>query len=207
MLTLEIEGLQALQRQLSGLDRQLSQAIATGMNRTMRAVEQHQLNAMERHLDRPTPFTMNAIGVFPANPSRLQTTLFVKDIQASYLRTAIFGGNIDNTIVPVISNVRLNPYGNLPGKRRGLAGVAGQSGARGLAGVRGIAKRRFVGKVGGTMGVWERQPNRRLKAIAVVDKDAPRQKRLPWFETAQRVIQDRAVRDVQGEIDRLLIGR
>ena len=192
MLDIRIEGIQGLERKLNALPTQLRGAIANGLNRTMSAIEQAELNAMEQHLDRPTPFTMNALGLFKAYPNRLQTTLFVKDIQAAYLKTPILGGNVDNTIVPVLSNARLNQYGNLPGRRPGLAGVAGRS------------KKRFVGKVRGKTGVWERLADRRLKPIAVVDKDAPRAKRLPFYEVATEVIQRRLNSDVLSEIEKLL---
>lgn len=194
MLNIKIEGLDKLQRQLSGLGSALPRAVAEGLNRTIRAVEQHELNAMERALDRPSPFTMNAIGIQPANARHLDATLYVKPIQAAYLRTPIHGGDVSGSIVPVMSNARLNQYGNIPGKRRGLAGIKGNS------------KRRFVAKVGLTTGVWERMPGNRLKAIATVDMTAPRRKVLPYFEIAQRVVDQRLTRDISEAVDTVLRG-
>lgn len=194
MLNIKLEGLDKLQRQLSGLGKDLPKAIAAGINRTARGIEQAVLNGMERHLDRPTPFTLNAIAIQPANAKHLDATLFVKDLQAAYLRTPIQGGDVSGSIVPVVSNARLNQYGNLPGKRRGLAGIKGNS------------KRRFVGKVGLTTGVWERLPGNRLKAIATVDRAAPRRKVLPYFEIAQQVADQRLDRDVRAAIDDLFRG-
>ena len=194
MLNIKLEGLDKLQRQLSGLGSELPKAIAAGINRTARAMEQNLLVGMERHLDRPNPFTLNAIGIQPANARHLDATLYVKPIQAAYLQTPIQGGDVSGSIVPVMSNARLNQYGNIPGKRRGLAGIKGNS------------KRRFVAKVGLTTGVWERMPGNRLKAIATVDRTAPRRKVFPFFEIAQQVVDQRLTRDISEAVDTVLRG-
>lgn len=194
MLKIEILGLDKLQRQLSGLGSELPKAIAAGLNRTIRAVEQNVLVGMERHLDRPTPFTINSTGIQPANAKHLDATLYVKPIQAAYLQTPIMGGDVSGTIVPVVSNARLNQYGNLPGKRGGLERIKGKN------------KRRFVGKVGNTRGVWERLPGNRLKAIATVDRTAPRRKVFPFYEIGRQVAEQRLERDITQAIDAVLRG-
>ena len=194
MLKIEIQGLDRLQRQLSGLGSELPKAIAAGINRTARAMEQSVLNGMERHLDRPTPFTINSTVILPANQKHLDATLAIRPIQAAYLQTPIMGGDVSGTIVPVVSNARLNQYGNLPGKRRGLEGIKGRN------------KRRFVGKVGNTRGVFERLPGNRLRAIAFVDRTAPRRKVFPFFEIAEQVAEQRLERNVRAAIDSVLRG-
>ena len=194
MLNITIDGLDKLQRQLAGLGSELPKAIAAGLNRTARAMEQNVLVGMERHLDRPTPFTINSTVILPANQKHLDATLAIRPIQAAYLRTPIEGGDVSGTIVPVVSNAPLNQYGNLPGKRGGLERIKGKN------------KRRFVGKVGNTRGVWERLPGNRLKAIATVDRTAPRRKVFPFFEIAEQVAEQRLVRDVTQAIDGVLRG-
>ena len=198
MLKFEIQGLDRLQRQLEGLGKDIPRAVAAGLNRTMSAVEQHELNAMERAIDRPSGFTMNALGVFKATPSRPETTLFVKDIQAGYLRPNIEGGTYSG-IEPVLSNVPLDRLGNLPGK------AARRGGPGGLAGIAARRKGRFVKKIGGRLAVWERQ-GPRLKAIAVIDRASPRRPILPFFETAARVVEQRLERDVSQAIGDVLRG-
>ena len=46
----------------------------------------------QRVLDRPRPFTTGAIGFVRANKSRMEATVFVKDITAAYLEPYQFGG-------------------------------------------------------------------------------------------------------------------
>ena len=194
MLNITIEGLDRLQRQLSGLGSELPKAIAAGINRTARAMEQNVLVGMERHLDRPTPFTINSTVILPANQKHLDATLAIRPIQAQYLQTPIMGGDVSGTIVPVVSNASLNQYGNLPGKRRGLEGIKGRS------------KRRFIAKIGLTKAVWERGPGNRLRAIATVDRTAPRRAVFPFFEIGRQAAEQRLVRDVSQAIDGVLRG-
>lgn len=175
---------------LKKLGDDLPRALATGLNRTMAAIEQHQLVAMERTLDRPTPFTLNALRRFDARPDRLNAVMFVQPIQAKYLAAPIEGATLPTSITPVIRHARLNPHGNLPGKRRGLSGV------------RGTARRKFVGTVNGTLGVYERigPQGRRLRTIAKVERNARREKRWPYYETAERVAADRLRDDIHRAI-------
>jgi len=164
-------------------------AIADGINRTMRAVEQTELNALERDIDRPTPFTFNALAIRKANARHLDATLFVRPIQAEYLAALIEGGSIGTVLTPT-KRIRLNRYGNIPGKRKGLEGIA----ARG--------KRRFVGEVSGTFGVWERygRGGRKLRLLVSVRKDQARQKQWDFYGIGLRVIRDRLARDVAAAI-------
>ena len=194
MLNITIDGLDKLQRQLAGLGSELPKAIAAGINRTARAMEQNVLVGMERHLDRPTPFTINSTVILPANQKHLDATLAIRPIQAQYLQTPIMGGDVSGTIVPVVSNAQLNAYGNIPGKRGGLERIKGRN------------KRRFVGKVGNTRGVFERLPGNRLRAIAFVDRTAPRRKVFPFYEIGRQVAEQRLERDVSQAIGDVLRG-
>ena len=47
---------------------------------------------MRSVFDRPTPFTLNSIGVKPARKDNLESVVFVKDIATSYLAPYEFGG-------------------------------------------------------------------------------------------------------------------
>jgi hypothetical protein len=69
-------------------------------------------------LDRPRPFTLNAIGVRPARKSDPTATVYMKDRTARYLEPYQFGGrNVLNSQVllkPIDSVIDLDKYGNLP---------------------------------------------------------------------------------------------
>lgn len=178
-----------IERRLNGFAHKIvPPAVAQGLNRTLDAIEQHELNAMERYLDRPTPFTMNALGKRKANAKHWDATLFVKDIQARYLRYAIKGGTLQTTIAPV--KIRLNRFGNIVGKRGGLEAIAAKG------------NKRFVGEVNGVYGVWERfgRGGSRLRLLVRVATNTERRKRWPFYEIGERVAEQRMARDISEAI-------
>lgn len=82
---------------------------------------------MKGELDRPTPFTLNAVAVRPARKSNLTATVYVKDIAATYLEPFVDGGphalgSKKGLLTP--KNVALNAYGNLT--RNKLATLKGK---------------------------------------------------------------------------------
>tara|TARA_B100000427_G_scaffold329384_2_gene345347 strand:+ start:1110 stop:1691 length:582 start_codon:yes stop_codon:yes gene_type:complete len=79
----------------------------------------------EKKLDRPTRFTQKAFGIqWPKrNKLGLTTRIYIKDIQAEYLRWMIEGGTNTNKgkKIPVpTNNARVNKFGNIPGKKSGV---------------------------------------------------------------------------------------
>lgn len=133
--------------------------------------------------DRPTPFTMNAMGMIPATKNNPQVTIFVKDIQATYLDPYEFGGKSipakpGNVAMLVPKAVGTNAYGNIPyGKMQQLLAMTmprtfsatkvNSYGARAALPER---KMYFIGSVtrGGktASGLWMRTPgNKGLKLM------------------------------------------
>lgn len=170
----------------------LPAAIATGINRTADAVEQHELIAMERDLDRPTPFTLNAIGKYRATRQNPAALLFIRPIQWEYLKLQVKGGARRSLLKPV--KIRLDRYGNIPGKRDGIAGIVG----------RGV--KRFAAEINGTYGVWERygRGGQRLRLLVALARNQQYRKRWDFFGIAARVANERLERDVKIAIDNLL---
>ena len=186
MISIRVEGLDQLQRHLRRFPQAVKTGLANGINRTARAIEQHQLIEMERTLDRPTPFTLNAIKVSPAradkpNPSAI---IYIQPLQAKYLATAIHGGQLPTILTPI--NIKLNRYGNVTGKRGGMEAIAAKG------------KKRFIATINGTTGVWERRGRggRQLKLLVMVKRDQPRQPRFDFYGIGQRVASERLTRDV-----------
>ena len=195
MLKIELLGAKELSSALKKLGTELPATLASGLNRTMRAVEQAQLNAMESSLDRPNPFTMNALGVQPANARHLDSTLYLKPIQAEYLKTAIEGGVIEKTVVPF--RVNRDRHGNIPGKRKGWAGMARRRSD--------FVSKIQEGRAKGKTGLWRREGNSAF-LLALADKQARREKRWPYYETAARVVEKRLRSDVLSAIDAAVRG-
>lgn len=190
MLKIQAIGQKELSDALRKLGSDLPGVLASGVNRTMRGIEQAELNSMERSIDRPSPFTLNALQIQAANAKHLDASMSIRPIQAGYLRTAIEGGIIEKTVIPF--RIKRDAHGNIPGKRKGWAGMArGKS-----VFVSKIEKGRAKGKV----GLWRKQGQSAF-LLALADKQARRAKRWPYFETAAAVAEKRLQSDVLGAID------
>jgi hypothetical protein len=196
MFELQLKGLDTLQKDLARLGKDLPSALAAGLNRTMRAVEQNQLVEMERTIDRPSPFTLNALQIQAANAKHLDASMSIRPIQATYLKYAIEGGIVEKTIIPF--KIRRDEHGNIRGKRKGWAGM-------------GRGKNVFVAKIkkgraAGKTGLWRKQ-GESVFLLALRDRQARRAKRWPYYETAERVAQKRLESDVMSAIDGAMRGR
>ncbi|MCL9851204.1 hypothetical protein RSP673_011110 [Ralstonia solanacearum P673] len=137
-----------LQRDLDNFARkQVPFAVSQAINTTAKKVQAAERENMAKVLDRPTPFTVNAVGVKLSTKSNLTATVYVKDIAAAYLEPYETGGrnklNAKALIKPV--GQKVNQYGNLP-----------RTTVKRLAAKRNV----FVGKVktkaGEVDGVWRR---------------------------------------------------
>ena len=187
MIHIEIDASEVL-RGLANLNNQLAPAVAKGLTRTLRAVEQHELQAMETQIDRPTPFTLDSLWLQPARAEKLEATLGIKPIASKYLTRPILGGDVNNTLVPVLANEKLNQYGNIVAKRKGMKYLARHR------------KKSFVARIKGTLAVWQRINRHQVRALIYKDPDAPRQKRWTFYETGEKVIRARVLRDLRQAI-------
>lgn len=140
-----------IERTLSDLAyKQMPFATARALTGLAKIVQAGEQDAMKSVFDRPTPFTINSVGVRPARKDNLQALVYVKDIAAAYLEPYETGGtnklNSRALLKPV--NAPLNQYGNLSKNKLAQLKAKGNT---------------FVGKVkgkGGEMisGVWQRIP-------------------------------------------------
>lgn len=115
-------------------------ALSLGMNTTIRKGRDAAVAALDRQIDKPTPFTRQGFFLVPARKDTLSATVGIKDKQAEYLVYQVQGGSRSpkNVALRLPAAVQLNEYGNLP------AGVIKQLIARAQAGKRatkGQAKR------------------------------------------------------------------
>ena len=212
MITMSVDGLANIRGLFNSLGTNLGGAIARGINQTAAGVISAEKEAMRRHLDRPIPFTLNAVNYLKArenhrNPAAL---VYVKDITADYLRTSIFGGKYEGLHPAAI---KLNQYGNIPRKRGGLEAI--------LKG-----KNQFVGKIKTRRGqeiygLFQRLPYKRKPKpwkrhrpaltrpttpikVLVFDSVSGRVEIMPYFETAAREVDRTLGINIRLEIDKLL---
>lgn len=160
----------------------------------------------------PVPFTLNAHGQFKARPrvGTIDTVVFVKDKQAAYLQSPVFGKPYSG-LAPGPA-ARINTYGNIPGKKGGLAAIRGKLKADGefIGRVRGVATHgRYAGQPFDIFARWARLPRRggepgRLVVVAknVINKD--REINLRWYEVAEDWVSRKLPDYIRSELDILL---
>lgn len=157
---------------------------------------QHAVQAQaEQKLDRPTKQTINAFRVKYANKRNLVGEVFIPPWAYEYLKYQIEGGKRPvrgkGTGVPT-PNARLNQYGNIPNRKRGLI----------------KNKNQFIATIRGILGVWERghyskrgkftsKGNSRstaIRLIVAIERDVQYKPRLPFPRIVQGVVQNKFAR-------------
>lgn len=102
---------------------QIPFAVSAAINETAKKVKISELKGFASSLHKPTPFTMNSMGIVFAKKKKWEATIFVKDIQAAYLAPSEDGGK--QVLLPVLAPTNsfvltpkakriLNQYDNLP---------------------------------------------------------------------------------------------
>ena len=162
--------------------KEIPYAIEVGLNLTAKDINKRLKHVMPAYIDRPKPFTLNAFGFTRATKAKQFATLFIKDIQEKYLRWTIKGGSqvkrgryLFGVPVPT-PNITLNKFGNIPGRRTGLA----------------KKKNQFIGKVRGTAGVWEKQKDGTTRMLIAFKRSVfYRPNRFPYVKLIQKFYLER----------------
>jgi hypothetical protein len=109
--------LRAVQRSLTAFSQQqMPFAAAKALTALANRVDDVETKQLSRVFDRPTPFTLNAIGVRAARKSNLHAVVYVKDKAAGYLAPYEFGGvqKVNGRAMLTPKGSPTNQYGNLP---------------------------------------------------------------------------------------------
>lgn len=179
-------GLTAFERQ------QLPFATAVALTDTAR----HDVKpAVERRIaqvfDRPTPFTKKGVGYLPARKSMLVSRVFIKDVQAAYLRLQETGGVRvpKGRAIPIPVGQRTNQYGNLP-----------------RATVQRLLVRpdTFSGRIGGQGGIWQRRKGGKLKLLIAWEPEAHYRPRFGFEMVARFTAEAHFARRFEVALDRAL---
>lgn len=150
MIDISIYGdVRKVQRNLAAfVNKQLPYGTALALTLLAKDVQEAERAQLRKRLDRPTPFTLNAIRVQAARKDTLYSRVFMQDITAAYLLPFEFGG-VHKLIGKGLTWLNpkgpgwamLNQYGNFPknilGKLRGNKNI-------------------YVGTIRGVGGVWYR---------------------------------------------------
>ena len=120
--------LREIQRQFGVFaERQIPFATATALTAIAKHVQADEQKQFTRVFDRPTPFTMNAVGTRAARKSDLRAVVYVKDKAAGYL-APYESGDVQKVNGRAVLNPKaasVNQYGNLP--RNLIARLKGRS--------------------------------------------------------------------------------
>jgi hypothetical protein len=145
-------------------------------------------DVMREGLDRPTPFTLNAVGVAGARKTRLIARVYLKDIAAAYIEPFVKGGPHflgAKKALLTPKGVATNQYGNLP--RGKIASLKGKPGV--YVGAIRLRSGQTVG------GVWQRGratakaagPSS-LKLLVRFSDPQPVKQRLPFYARTEAVV-------------------
>jgi len=174
---------------------------------------------MPQVFDRPTPWIQRGMYLTWATPNNLSISVGFKDAQKDVIEPHVYGGgrklkrsetalqsfgrmSAGNYTVPG-GGVRLNQYGNISSGQyakiltaaRALRGMSDTKfyGRRGGYKLRAGTTDLFIGRPGGKpLGVWERYGAKRQRVrpiLIFINKQPQYKKRLPFYETAQRIVQ------------------
>lgn len=115
-IKVDMQGMEALKARLNGMSKQVNYAAAVALTATAKKAQAAMPAAMERALDRPTPFTKSSIFVSPANKNNLAATIGFKDRAATYMARQISGGTLNHGSkgLKLPASIALNQFGNIP---------------------------------------------------------------------------------------------
>ena len=163
---------------------QLPFATSLAINNVATEVAYAVTKQMQYDLDRPTPFTLkafmsgNRFNGKRATKRSLYATVEAKPIQNDYLIYQVEGGMRlpkKRTIAVPTKNARLNRYGNVSNRRRGLVRNSKQ----------------FVGEVKGIEGIWERTGGKRSPGVRLIhafEESVTYRKRFNPYAVADKVV-------------------
>lgn len=203
--------IKAFEKQLSALAyKQLPFATAQALTAIAKKAADAEKANEAKVLDRPRPFTQNAIRVRSATKDSQAATVFLMDLTAKYLEAYEFGGknklNGKALLKPVDAVQNLDQYGNLPRnflrslrgrkdvfvgtvqtKRGPVNGVWQRSAAEGATSVP-VARVGRDGKV--RMGKTKKAVNTtgHMKLLVKFEDAHPVRQHLDWFGVARKTV-------------------
>ncbi len=152
------------------------EASARAINTTLKSMQKYQILLTRKYLDRPTPQTQKGFYIKFASKRYPVGSLNMKDFVAEYLQYQVDGGfrySDKKNPVPIEGNARINQFGNITGRRRGLI----------------KNKKQFIATIKGITAVWERVGKRGIKPIIFLTQNfAKYEKRYPFYKDNEKFV-------------------
>ena len=154
----------------------MKSATPRAINKTLQKLQGHQLLLTKKFLDRPTRQTQKGFFIKFASARQPVGSLNMKDFVNEYLQYQVKGGfrySDKKNPVPIEGNAKLNQFGNITGKRRGLI----------------KNKKQFIAEIKGINAVWERVGNKGVKPIILLTQNyAKYEKKYPFFTASEKFV-------------------
>ncbi|WP_039025108.1 hypothetical protein [Enterobacter roggenkampii] len=192
--------IKGLHKTLVAIRKQIPFATAKALTSVARQIEQAEKKGLQRQLENPAPFTVNAVRSTAARKTNLIAKVFVMDTAASYLDPFEFGGpdKLNGKALLNPKNIRLNKYGNLSRNKLAqlkakpddfIGSVTTKDGQK----ISGVWQRKKYKKVGkrkkrspnGTQR--ERRKQRSLKLLIRFGNALPVKEHLDYFARANKM--------------------
>ncbi len=197
-LTVDMSAFEGLS---DAIKKQVPFAVSKGINAALKDSKREVIRQIPLKLDRPKTFSAkSAIAVTSSNKRErpISGSVFIKDIQAEYLKWQIEGGTqtkTDNPISPV--NIRLTKkHGSIPGLKDGK--VFKNRIAKG---------KHFIAKIKGVTGLWLRYKRKGKKGkgkvkliLAMREQKKYKKGRLPFYKIAEGVLRTRLPKRINAEL-------
>ena len=167
--------------------KQIPYAAAQAINSTLFDVMKAEKAQMPKKLDRPTPFTLKAFRINKAKKTELVGDIHITPERWKYLKYQVEGGTRTGNIGVPTRNAKLNKYGNIPMRKKGLV----------------RKKNQFIQKIGNVAGVWERSKSG-TKLIVAFENTVTYEKRFPFHKIAKGVARKKFQRNFKHSLARAL---
>tara|TARA_R110002012_G_scaffold289358_1_gene482400 strand:- start:64 stop:639 length:576 start_codon:yes stop_codon:yes gene_type:complete len=167
--------------------KQIPFAAAQAINNTLFDIMKAEKAQMPKKLDRPTPYTLKAFRINKAKKSKLVGDIHVTKERYKYLKYAIEGGKRTGNIGVPTRHAKLNKYGNIPQRQKGLI----------------KNKNQFIRTINGVSGVYEKSSTG-LKLIVAFNKTVNYKKKFPFYKIAKRVARKKFQRNFQKSLKRAI---
>jgi len=190
--------------------------MASGLTAMARAVARAETEEMQRVFDRPTPFTMRAIGTTPATKQNLTAQVFVKEAQAKYLEPQVDGGarhlkTFEERMTITAGQLVAVPGTGAPRNAYGNIGKAQLLKILREVNTGGMAKRYFYGRPKGhglPGGIYARSDgNSKIVPLLVFAQRAVYQSRFKFSEVAELTVRAQWTEHLAASFRRAMLTR
>jgi len=161
--------------------RQIPFATSLALNKTAESIQRFTKSRLRSDLDNPTPQVQRSIRLRRSTKKRLSAKVFILPAIARFMRFQIEGGSRSprGRVEAIPVNLRLNRFGNIPGRRLGkLRKILAKPDT-------------FSARINGVAGIWQRgrgkRRNKEVKLIAGYETSPLRYRpRYPFYQYAEQ---------------------